>query len=409
MNQAQLPNGLRILHEPSDSPVIYCGYAIDVGTRDEYPDEQGMAHFVDHLVFKGTQRRTAAQNLNGPDSMGGDLNAFTTKENTFVHATVMRRQFARTVDLLTDIVFRSTCPDAEIAKDAEIEIDEILSYEDSPSELIFDEFEDLLFSGHPLGHAILGRPEQLRTFTSDKIRAFVARNYTPANMVFFVRSNLPFRQIVHTVQKYTDDIPARTSIRQRICPSCADGFDGVRLQRQKQTHQAHVVFGGRSYAATDDKYLALYLLNNLLGGPALNSRLNALLRERTALVYSVESSLTAYTDCGWYGIYFGTDGSDVERCLKIVARELQRLRDKLLTPTQFLRAQHQLIGQLAIASEQYESRTLSIAKRYLHYGIVETPQAWSERIAALSAASLLEVANEVFDVARGRLLIYQSK
>ena len=284
-NQYTLPNGMRIIHESSASKVAYCGFAVDAGTRDELENEQGMAHFVEHLIFKGTAKRKAWHILNRMENVGGDLNAYTNKEETVIYSAFLTEHFGRAFELLVDIVFHSTFPQREIEKETEVIIDEIQSYEDNPSELIFDDFEDLIFRGHPLGRNILGNPEQLKLFRCEDAAAFTARFYHPNNMVFFVLGNLSFKKVVLMAKKLLADIPATPVHYGRTPPPL---YVPEHLVVHKDTHQAHVMIGSRGYNAYDDKRTALYLLNNVLGGPGMNSRLNVSLRERRGLVYRSE-------------------------------------------------------------------------------------------------------------------------
>ena len=325
-----LSNGLRIIHAQNQSAVAYCGYAIDAGTRDEEENEQGMAHFVEHLIFKGTQKRHSWHILNRMEHVGGDLNAYTNKEETVVYSAFLVEHFPRAVELLTDIVFHSTYPQAEIDKEVEVIIDEIQSYEDTPSELIFDDFEELVFPNHPLGRNILGKPELLRQFKSEDALRFTNRFYRPDNMVFFVQGNVDFKRVVRLLEKAVSDIPATITERHRIKPEL---YIPQNKTINRDTHQAHVMIGCRSYDTHDKKRTALYLLNNILGGPGMNSRLNVALRERSGLVYNVEANLTSYTDTGLFSIYFGTDQEDVKRCIRLVHKELKRLREKPLSST----------------------------------------------------------------------------
>mgnify|MGYP002536543960 CR=1 FL=1 len=256
-HQYTLANGLRIIHQPSFSDVAYCGFAVDAGTRDELENEQGMAHFVEHLIFKGTQKRKAWHILNRMENVGGDLNAYTNKEETVIYSAFLTEHFGRAFELLADIVFHSTFPQREIEKETEVIIDEIQSYEDTPSELIFDDFEDLIFRGHPLGRNILGNPELLKTFHSEDAAAFTSRFYHPGNMVFFVWGNLYFKQIIRLAEKLLADVPAVTVDNRRTPPSL---YTPEKLVVHKDTHQAHVMIGSRGYNAYDDKRTALYLL-----------------------------------------------------------------------------------------------------------------------------------------------------
>lgn len=373
-----LSNGLRIIHEPSSSKVAYCGFAVDAGTRDEAENEQGMAHFVEHLIFKGTRKRKAWH--------------------------ILTEHFGRALELLADIVFHSTFPQNEIEKETEVIIDEIQSYEDTPSELIFDDFEDMIFRNHPLGRNILGRPDLLKKFRSEDAMAFTSRFYQPSNMVFFVLGDFNFQKIVRQVEKLLVDLPLVTVENQRTIPPL---YVPEQLVVHKETHQAHVMIGSRGYNAYDDKRTALYLLNNILGGPGMNSRLNVSLRERRGLVYTVESNLTSYTDTGAFCIYFGTDPEDVDTCLKLTYKELKRMRDVKMTSSQLMAAKKQLIGQIGVASDNNENNALGMAKTFLHYNKYESSESVFRRIEALTAEGLLEVANEMFAEEYLSTLIYR--
>lgn len=398
-----LSNGLRIIHLPNSSPVAYCGYAINAGTRDEATNEQGMAHFVEHLIFKGTHKRHSWHILNRMEHVGGDLNAYTNKEETVVYSAFLVEHFPRAVELLTDIVFHSTYPQPEIDKEVEVIIDEIQSYEDTPSELIFDDFEELIFPNHPLGRNILGKPDLLHQFKSEDALRFTGRFYRPDNMVFFVQGNMDFKRIVRLVEKAVSDVPATTTRCEREKPS---DYIPRSLTMKRDTHQAHVMIGCRSYNTHDRKRTALYLLNNILGGPGMNSRLNVALRERSGLVYNVEANLTSYTDTGVFSIYFGTDPSDVDRCIRLVHKELKRLREKPLSTTQLALAKKQIIGQIGVAADNFENNALNMGKTFLHYDKYETPQEVFSRIQALTSQDLWEVANEMFREENLSTLVY---
>lgn len=399
-----LSNGLRIIHEPSSSKVAYCGFAVDAGTRDEAENEQGMAHFVEHLIFKGTRKRKAWHILNRMENVGGDLNAYTNKEETVIYSAFLTEHFGRALELLADIVFHSTFPQNEIEKETEVIIDEIQSYEDTPSELIFDDFEDMIFRNHPLGRNILGRPDLLKKFRSEDAMAFTSRFYQPSNMVFFVLGDFNFQKIVRQVEKLLVDLPLVTVENQRTIPPL---YVPEQLVVHKETHQAHVMIGSRGYNAYDDKRTALYLLNNILGGTGMNSRLNVSLRERRGLVYTVESNLTSYTDTGAFCIYFGTDPEDVDTCLKLTYKELKRMRDVKMTSSQLMAAKKQLIGQIGVASDNNENNALGMAKTFLHYNKYESSESVFRRIEALTAEGLLEVANEMFAEEYLSTLIYR--
>ena len=384
--------------------MAYCGFAVDAGTRDEAENEQGMAHFVEHLIFKGTRKWKAWHILNRMENVGGDLNAYTNKEETVIYSAFLTEHFGRALELLADIVFHSTFPQNEIEKETEVIIDEIQSYEDTPSELIFDDFEDMIFRNHPLGRNILGRPDLLKKFRSEDAMAFTSRFYQPSNMVFFVLGDFNFQKIVRQVEKLLVDLPLVTVENQRTIPPL---YVPEQLVVHKETHQAHVMIGSRGYNAYDDKRTALYLLNNILGGPGMNSRLNVSLRERRGLVYTVESNLTSYTDTGAFCIYFGTDPEDVDTCLKLTYKELKRMRDVKMTSSQLMAAKKQLIGQIGVASDNNENNALGMAKTFLHYNKYESSESVFRRIEALTAEGLLEVANEMFAEEYLSTLIYR--
>ena len=363
-----------------------------------------MAHFVEHLVFKGTQKRKAWHILNRMEAVGGDLNAYTNKEETVVYSAFLNQDLPRAVELLVDIVFRSTFPQREIERETTVILDEIQSYEDNPSELIFDDFEDIIFKGHSLGHNILGRPEVLKGFQTADVLSFTRRFYQPSNAVFFIQGKANFKKLIQLLEKLMVDIPAGIVRNKRVAPSL---YVPQQLLASKDTHQAHVMLGGRAYNAFDEKRTALYLLNNILGGPGMNSRLNVSLRERRGLVYNVESNLTSYIDTGAFCIYFGTDPEDVDTCLKLTYKELKRLRDVKMTSSQLTAAKKQLIGQICVSSDNYESNALGMGKSFLHFNKYESLSKVCERIQGLLADEVLEVANEMLAEEYLSRLIYK--
>ena len=405
-NTCTLKNGLRIIHLPSSSQVVYCGYDIAAGTRNELPGEEGLAHFCEHISFKGTARRNALQIINAIEGLGGELNAFTNKEDTVYYAAISKEHFYQVVDVLTDIVFHSQYPQHEIDKEVEVICDEIESYNDSPAELIYDEFENLLFKGHPLGHNILGKAEQLRTYTTADTLRFVQRNYRPEQMVFFVYGDIDFKRLISS-PKFMD-VPSGKAERGEIKrglnemidpPICSDPQPpslGGTYTIEKSTHQAHVMMGCQAYAYNDPRRMALYLLNNILGGPGMNARLNLSLRERHGLVYTVESTMVTYGDTGVWSIYFGCDHHDVNRCRRLVRHELDRLMQKPLSQRQLMIAKRQLKGQLAIACDNREQFALDFGRSYLHHGHERDLNALYRRIDALTAEELQAIACELF-------------
>ena len=403
-NTATLTNGLRIIHLPSASPVVYCGYQIAAGTRNELPGEEGLAHFCEHVTFKGTARRNALHIINSIEKVGGDLNAFTNKEDTTFYAAIHRDHFRKAADLLTDIVFHSQYPQAEIDKEIEVICDEIESYNDSPAELIYDDFENIIFQGHPLGHNILGQADQLRTYTTDDALRFTQRHYRPSNASFFVYGDVEFKQVVRLLGRMDMGPMGPISPMKPIIPVCA--IPSPTITRHKGTHQAHVMIGCRAYDINHPRRIALYLLNNMLGGPSMNSWLSLSLRERHGLVYTVDSSMVSYGDTGLWAVYFGCDPADVSKCRQLVRHQLDRLMEKPLSPSQLSAAKQQLKGQIAIACDNRENFALDFGKSFLHYGKEKNIDRLYQQIEAVKAQEIQEVAVELFAPANITTLIY---
>lgn len=425
METYTLSNGMRIVAAPSPTDVVYCGMAVNAGTRDEMDEESGMAHFTEHLSFKGTTRRRSWHILNRMESVGGDLNAYTGKEETVYYSAFLKEHFARAVDLIFDITLNSQYPQHEMDKEAEVVVDEIESYNDTPSELIYDEFESLVFQGHPLGRNILGQAERLRQLRSEDVKRFTQRLYKPERMVFFVYGNVPMKSVIREAEKALRKIEGKTvvvpagqsgeacaeSVKPclRQTPGLPDWWEGKerKMVRNKDTHQAHVMLGTRGFSGKDSRHLALYMLNNILGGPGMNSRLSLSLRERNGLVYTVESNLTTYSDTGVWSVYFGCDPDDVERCLKLVRHELQRLVKAPLKPSELAAAKRQIIGQIGISYDSFESVAIGMGKRFLHYGTIQTRESLCRQINNLTAEQLHEVAKEVFQEEHLMTLVYK--
>jgi len=406
-NTYTLSNGLRVIHLPSASPVVYCGYEIAAGTRDEEPGEEGLAHFVEHVTFKGTARRSSLQILNTLERVGGDLNAFTQKEDTVYYAAILKEHLPKAVDVLTDIVFHSTYPQTEIDKEVEVICDEIESYNDSPAELIYDDFENILFEGHPLGHNILGNAERVRKFTTEDALRFARKYYTPENSIFFAYGDVEFEKLVRLLEKEErgeigEERGERKEEREMLSGS-ASGF----VIREKGTHQAHVMLGTRAYDIHHPLRIPLYLLNNLLGGPGMNARLNISLRERNGLVYNVESTMVSYGDTGLWGVYFGCDPHDVKRCLRLVRRELDKIIEKPLTDSQLKAAKRQLKGQIGIACDNREQFALDFGKSFLHYGWEKDITSLYSQIEEVTAEQIQQVARELMSEDRITTLIYK--
>ena len=451
-NTYTLDNGLRIIHLPSDSQVVYCGYQINAGTRNEEPGEEGLAHFCEHVTFKGTERRKAWHILNCLESVGGDLNAYTNKEGTVYYSAILKEHIARAVDLLSDIVFHSVYPQAEIDKEVEVICDEIESYNDSPAELIYDEFENILFKGSPLGHNILGTAEQVRTFKTEDALRFTRKLYRPDNAIFFAYGDIDFKKLVKLIGRALADDGSGKLAEKGCHADFADdadfsgdtGFSGARdseitqisqapqmtqisrgaidsmgsmdpmgspagktIVMQKNTHQAHVMIGTRAYDVNDDRRMPLYLLNNMLGGPGMNAKLNLALREHNGLVYTVESTMVAYGDTGTWSIYFGCDEHDVKRCLRLVRKELDKFMQKPLSDAQLKAAKKQIKGQIGVACDNRENFALDFGKSFLHYGWEKNVDRLYEQVDEITATQIQAVAQELFDKDRLTTLIFK--
>ena len=438
-NTYTLDNGLRIIHLPSDSKVVYCGYQINAGTRDEEPGEEGLAHFCEHVTFKGTERRKAWHILNCLESVGGDLNAYTNKEGTVYYSAILKEHIARAVDLLSDIVFHSVYPQAEIDKEVEVICDEIESYNDSPAELIYDEFENILFKDSSLGHNILGTAEQVRSFTTEDALRFTRKLYRPDNAIFFAYGDIDFKKLVKLVRRALadddsgklaaeklpqisqitqisrDENPVATeksvssvkSVGPKNYPSVGEEIAGQTIVMQKNTHQAHVMIGTRAYDVNDDRRMPLYLLNNILGGPGMNAKLNLALREHNGLVYTVESTMVAYGDTGTWSIYFGCDEHDIKRCLRLVRKELDRMMEKPLSDSQLKAAKKQIKGQIGVACDNRENFALDFGKSFLHYGWEKNVDCLYEQVEAITSQQIQDVARELFDKDRLITLIFK--
>ena len=413
-NTYTLDNGLRIIHLPSDSKVVYCGYQINAGTRDEEPGEEGLAHFCEHVTFKGTERRKAWHILNCLESVGGDLNAYTNKEGTVYYAAILKEHIARAVDLLSDIVFHSTYPQQEIDKEVEVICDEIESYNDSPAELIYDEFENILFKGNSLGHNILGTAEQVRQFTTEDALRFTRKLYRPDNAVFFAYGDIDFKKLVTLLKRSVGSEELRVKNEEfnsreeeRMKGEESNSPKGQTIVMEKHTHQAHVMIGTQAYDVHDDRRMPLYLLNNILGGPGMNAKLNLALREHNGLVYTVESTMVAYGDTGTWNIYFGCDEHDVKRCLRLVRKELDKFMEKPLSDAQLRAAKKQIKGQIGVACDNRENFALDFGKSFLHYGWEKNVDRLYEQVDTITAQQMQAVAQELFDEHRLTTLIFK--
>lgn len=388
-----LPNGIRGIHRQVKGSVAHCALVIDAGSRDEYPDEYGLAHFTEHAFFKGTRRRRAWQVNCRLENLGGELNAFTTKEDTTIHATTLRGDFAKAAELIADIAFRSTFPERELEREKEVIADEINTYKDSPADMIYDTFEDLLFAGSELGHNILGRKAALARYDSDAIRAFTARTHTTDRMVFSSIGNIAPRTAEAVARRYFAAEEATQRGFRRAAPAYTAPFA---KEVARHTHQTHCIIGNRACAIGDEDRLPLALVTNILGGPSANSLLNTVIREKHGLSYNIEASYTPYTDTGIVAIYFSSDHDNAGRCIALIEEQLYRLRTEPLTARRLSMAKKQFIAQLAISSESNESYMLGAGKSLLLHDDVDTMEQVYAKIREISAEQLTEVAGKVF-------------
>ena len=424
------------------SPVAVCAVSTMAGTRNEDPALNGLAHLNEHMLFKGTEKRGAASINNVLENVGGELNAYTTKEETVVHATVLKEDLKRAIDLLLEMVFTSTYPEKELVKEREVVYEEIISYKDSPADSIYEDFESRIFEGHPLQNPILGTRKSLARIESSTLKEYLHKWFVPDNMAITVVADMDEGKVVRIVERalqkycprehcinvparsFTDDPAEHATGSGRIAPaednSALSAGDATEMQPawsprpaftvelQKKHHQAHCVIGTAAYSYNKErKRLALALLANILGGPAMNARLNTVLRERNALVYSVEACFNPYKDTGLFTIYFGCDKPLVERCLTLVRKELERLVDRPLSSRELTNAKKQLLGQLAIASDNSEAQCLSMGKSVMVFGAVEPQETTRRKIESLTAEELQQVAQEIFPWEKLSRLIYR--
>ena len=399
-----LPNGIRVVHLYVDSPVAQCGIIINTGSRDEGPQEQGIAHFIEHTIFKGTLKRKSFHVLSRLDDVGGEMNAYTTKEETAIHASFLNQYYQRTIELFSDILLNSTFPDNELKKEKEVIIDEINSYNDSPAELIFDEFEDLIFDGHPLGRNILGTPENVRRFDRADIKRFMSRNYNTDQIVICSVGKISGQKFHHLVEHYFSSLVSNPRVHLREKYS---GYIPLKKSVEKDTFQAHCIIGGLAYEVHHPTRMGLILLNSILGGQSNNSRLNLTLRERNGIAYNLESAFTAYSDTGTITIYFGTDKENLEKAISLIKREIITLQTKSLGSIQLSKAKKQLVGQLAMSQENHEDLMLTLGKSFLVYNRMEELDTIAEKINVITASQLMDIANEILDFEKLSMLIYK--
>jgi len=389
-----LANGIKILHKHSTSAITHCCFMVNAGSRDEPENKEGLAHFIEHLLFKETERRSTSQILNRLELVGADLNAYTTKEYTCVHASLLNPHLERAVDLFEDIVFHSTFPEDEMEKERGVILDEIASYLDQPEEAIQDDFEAMLFKGHAMGNNILGTPQTVSAFSKADIQQFIKENYNTSEMIFAVFGDYTFEKVIKLGEKYWGQVPANHPKKNRIIPQ---NHGLAKSIVRKPISQTHCILGNQAYPAMHSNKTGLLLLNNLLGGMGMSSRLNLEIREKHGIAYTVESNYTSFSDTGIFSVYFGTDTGKTEKAIKLVYKELKKLRDQPMGTLQLHQAKQKFIGQIALAEENRMSLILSIAKSVLDFNCADTLQQLFDKINKVTAEQLLEISNEVFD------------
>ena len=401
-----LPNGIRVLYKHVPSTITHCCFLVNAGSRDEPEQKEGLAHFIEHLLFKQTKRRNTSQILNRLESVGADLNAYTTKEYTCIHASLLNQHLERAIDLFEDILFHSTFPGEEQEKERGVILDEIASYLDQPEEAIQDDFESLLFKGHPIGNNILGTPETVAKFNTEDINQYMLANYSTTEMVFAVIGAYDFKKIVKLTEKYFGSVLLNDKARQRIAPVKND-FN--RHVFSRPISQTHCIIGNQAYCSSHQHKNGLLLLNNLLGGLGMSSRLSLEIREKYGIAYTIESNYTALTDTGIFSIYFGTDNEKAEKATKLVHKELKKLRDNKLSTLQLHQTKQKFIGQIALAEENRMALIISMAKSLIDFNYADSLQEVFDKINAVTAGQLLEISNEIFDTNRMVTLLFEPK
>lgn len=404
INTYQLKNGIRVIHRRNKSEVAHFGLLVHTGTRDEQPEEHGLAHFMEHMFFKGTAKRSPYQIISRLEDVGGEINAYTTKEETALHASFLKQDYRKAMELIQDIYLHSSFPEKELEKEAEVILSEIQGYDDSPSELIFDRAEELLFPDQSIGRNILGTEKSLGTFRNGALVKFQSENYSTDETVLSFVGNLPFEKFRLAAEKYFGDLPYKSRSRARVQPY---SISAKKVVEQRNAFQKHCMIVGPAYALPDPKRLQLYLINNILGGPGMNSRLNMALRERRGYSYSAESHYSPYSDTGAMMIYFSCDADKFSKSMQVTREEIRKLKSNLITEKRLIHARKQLLGQLAISHENNEHLMLTSAKRYLVFNRVDSLETIWKNMETITPQNLRDSANEIYDLQNMNTLIFE--
>jgi predicted Zn-dependent peptidase len=400
----QLENGIRIVHKKTTGAVAHCGLIIKGGSRDEAEQEQGLAHFIEHVIFKGTSKRKAYHILSRMEDVGGELNAFTTKEETCIYSSFMPEYYSRALELLSDITFNSIFPKKELEKEKIVVLDEINYYKDNPSELIFDEFEEQVFSNHSLGKNILGTPKHIQSFDKKMIEDFMHKNYLTHEIIISSVGNISMSKLIKVIENHFANIPKKDLKREE---NTFSNYRKKEIEVERKGFQSHCILGTEAYGVNHPKKTALILLNNILGGPGMNSRLNLAIREKYGFTYSIESNYTSYSDTGIFSIYLASDNDKMIKSIKLAKRELIKFCEKPLGTLQLKKAKQQLIGQIAIGQESEVNLMLAMGKSMLLYNKVDTFELVKNKIENVASEELVNVANEVFNLDNLSSLIYK--
>ncbi|MBN2522373.1 MAG: insulinase family protein [Bacteroidales bacterium] len=389
-----LQNGIRLIHQPVNSPVAHCGIFINTGSRDELENQHGMAHLIEHLIFKGTKKRKAYHILSRMEDVGGEMNAYTTKEETCIYTTFFNNYYSRAFDLLSDVLFYSVFPQKEIVKEKEVIIDEINSYKDSPTDQIYDDFEELVFNTNPIARNILGTKKALNSYTRNDIIDFVMSNYATNEIVVSSVSSVSFPRILKYFMKHFSNVDQveRKKIRNEYN---FRSYQPLHRKNKKNTYQTHCIIGNQTYSNKDERRYAMHLLNNLLGGPGMNSRLNMTLREKKGLAYNIESNYSTYSDVGIFQVYFGTDTKHLNQCIDLIHSDFKKLKEQKLGTVQLSKAKRQLIGQIAIAAEHNENQMLANGRSMILFDKVYPFHEVAQKIENITSNEIREIANEV--------------
>ncbi len=402
----EFENGLRIIHKYKKGIISHCGITVKTGSRDEGKNESGLAHMVEHLIFKGTKKRKTWHINSRIENIGGELNAFTTKEETTVYASFLSGYYERAVELFSDVMFNATFPEKEIEKEKSVITDEINSYNDTPAELIFDDFENLLFKDHPLGRNILGTEQSIQNYTRNDVLNFVLKNYTIDNMVIASVGEIKFERLVKYVKKYFGNINIKSQHKHR---EPFKNYKPTVKVIEKNSFLSHLMIGNIAYSFRDKNKPAMVLLNNILGGPIMNSRLNMQIREKYGFAYQIESYYQPYSDTGVFSVYMGTDNKFIEKGKSLILKEMKKLRENKIGAMQLHRAKNQLIGQLAINYEQPLNEMLGIAKTHLYRKPVKDFKKNISIIENINSTELIQIANEILKEENMTVLTYESK